>query len=70
MSNVVKNDIKKYVYDELVAKVDNTDTSDFVLKPKYQTDKTELENNIPDVRNLVKKKKLTESEKKFLILVI
>ena len=71
LSNVVKNDVvRKAVYDELVAKVDNTDTSDFVLKTKYQTDKTELENKIPDVSNLVKKTKLTELEKKFLILVI
>ena len=33
LSNVVKNDVvKKTVYDKLVAKVDNIDTSDFVLK--------------------------------------
>ena len=50
--------------DKLVAKVDNTDTSDFVLKTKYNTDKTELENKIPDVSNLVKKTKLTELENK------
>ena len=32
LSNVVKNDVvKKAVYDKLVAKVDNIDTSDFVL---------------------------------------
>ena len=44
LSDVVKNDVvKKTVYDKLVAKVDNIDTSDFVLKTKYQTDKTELE---------------------------
>ena len=36
--------LKKIVYDKLVAKVDNIDTSDFVLKTKYQTDKSELEN--------------------------
>ena len=47
------------MYDKLVAKVNNIDTSDFVLKTKYQTDKTELENKIPDVINLVKKTKLT-----------
>ena len=28
---------------------------DFVLKTKYQTDKAELEKEIPDVTNLVKK---------------
>ena len=57
LSNVVKNDVvKKTVYDKLAAKINNIDTSDFVLKTKYQTDKTELENKIPDVSNLVKKK--------------
>ena len=39
-----------------MAKVDNIDTSDFVIKTKYNTDKTELENTIPDVSNFVKKK--------------
>ena len=44
LSDVVKNDVvKKAAYDKLVAKVNNIDTSDFVLKTKYQTDKTELE---------------------------
>ena len=44
LSNVVKNDVvKKDVYDKLVAKVDNIDTSGFVLKTKYDTDKSELE---------------------------
>ena len=43
-SDVVKNDVvKKAVYDKLVAKVNNIDTSDFVLKTKYQTDKTKIE---------------------------
>ena len=46
LSNVVKNDVvKKDVYDKLVAKVNNIDANDFVLK----TDKTELENKIPNV---------------------
>ena len=44
LSDVVKNDVvKKTVYDKLVAKVNNIDTSDFVLKTKYQTEKTEFE---------------------------
>ena len=43
LSHVVKNDVvKKTVYDNLVAKVNNIDTNDFVLKTKYNTDKTEL----------------------------
>ena len=58
------------MYDKLVAKVDNIDTSDFVLNTKYQTDKTELENKISDVINLVKKTKLTELGNKNLKLVI
>ena len=52
------------MYDKPVTKVNNIDTSDFVLKTKYQTDKTELEKKIPDVSNLVKKTKLTELENK------
>ena len=51
-------------------KVNNIDTTDFVLKTKYNTDKTELEKKISDVSNLVMKTKLTELEKKILILVI
>ena len=57
LSDVVKNDVvKKTVYDKLVAKVNNIDTSGFVLKTKYDTDKSELENKIPDVADFVKKK--------------
>ena len=65
LSDVVKTDVvKKSVYDKLVAKVNNIDTSDFVLKTKYNTDKTELENKTPDVSNLVEKTRLTELENK------
>ena len=65
LSDVVKNDVvKKAVHNQLVAKVNNIDTSDFVLKSNYQTDKTELEKEIPDETNLVKKAKLTELENK------
>ena len=52
------------MYNKLVAKVNNIDTSDFVLKTKYQTDKTELEKKIPNVTDFVKKVKLTELENK------
>ena len=56
LSNVVKKDVvKKTVYDQLVTNVNYTDTSDFVLKTKYSTGKTELENKIPDTSALVKK---------------
>ena len=69
LSNVVKNDVvKKAICNKLVAKVDNIDTSRFILKTKYSTDKSELENKIPDTINLVKKTdynaKITEIENK------
>ena len=67
LSNVVKNDVvKKEVYNKVVAKVDGIDTNDFVLKIKYQTDKTELENKIPNAADFVKKAKLTGLGNKFL----
>ena len=41
LSDVVKNDVvKKTVYDELVAKLNRIDTSAFVLKTRYDTDKS------------------------------
>ena len=69
LSDVVKNDVvKKTVYDKLVTKVNNIDTSGFVLKTKYDTDKSKLENKIPDTSGLVKKTnydaKITEIEGK------
>ena len=56
--------LKKTVFDKLVAKVDNIDTTDFVLKTKYQTDKTDLENKLPNMTDFVKKIKLTQLENK------
>ena len=69
LSDVVKNDVvKKDAYDKLVTKVDNIDTSGFVLKTKYDTDKPELENKILDTSGFVKKTdyntKITEIEGK------
>ena len=65
LNYVVKNDVvKKAVYDKLAAKVNNIDTSDFVLKTKYQTDKTELEKKIPELTDFVKKIKVTVLENK------
>ena len=55
---------KKAVYDKLAANVNNIDTSAFVLKTKYQRDKTELEKKIPDVTDFAKKTKLTELKNK------
>ena len=55
LSNAVKNDVvKKTQYDKLVEKVDNIDTTGFVLKTTYDTDKADLE------------KKFSDADKKFL----
>ena len=69
LSNVVKNVVvKKTVYDKLVAKVDNIDTSGFVKKTDYNTQISEIEDKIPDTSGLVKKTdyntKITEIEVK------
>ena len=69
LNDVVKNDaVKKDAYKKLVTKVDNIDTSRFILKFNYDTDKSELENKIPDTSGLVKKTdyntKVTELENK------
>ena len=66
---LVKNDVvKETVYDKLVAKVNNIDTNNFVLETKYDTDKSELENEITGTSGLVKKTdyftKITEIEDK------
>ena len=51
LSNVVNNDVvKKTVYDKLVAKINNIDISGFILKTKYDTDKSELEIKIIALR--------------------
>ena len=65
LSEIVKNDVvKKAVHNKLAAKVNNIDTSDFILKTKYQTDRAELEKKIPDQSDFVKNTKLTELEHK------
>ena len=68
LSNVVKNDVKKTVYDKLVAKVDNINTSGLVKKTDYNTKITEIEDKIPDSSSFVKKTdystKITEIEGK------
>ena len=47
LSDAVRNDVaKKTAYDKLVPKVNNINTSTFVLKTKYQTDKAELKQKI------------------------
>ena len=55
--------LKKTVYDKLVA-----------LKTKYETDRSELENEIPAVSNLVKKQililKLLKLKKSLLTIIM
>ena len=67
LNDVVKNDaVKKTTFDILVGKVNSIYGSASVLKTKYDTDKTETENKIPDTSGLVKKTdydaKITEIE--------
>ena len=76
LSNVVKNDVvKKAEYNKLVGKVDNIDTTKFILNTTYDSDKSDLEKKIsdadkkiPDTNLLVKKadysSKITELENK------
>ena len=50
LSNIVKNDVvKKTDYNKLVGRVDNVNTTEFVLKTKYDTDKLGLEKKISDM---------------------
>ena len=54
LSNAVKNDVvKKIEYNKLVTKVDNIDTTGFVLKTTYDTDKSDLEKKISDAEKKI-----------------
>ena len=54
LSNVVDNDVvKKTVYNKLVTKVNNIDTTGFVSKTKYDTDKSDLEKKISDAEKRI-----------------
>ena len=69
LSDAVKIDVvKKTVYNKLVAKVNNINTSGFVLKTKYDTDKSEIDNKILDTSGFVEKAdyddKISEIESK------
>ena len=56
LSDLVKNDnIKKAEYNKLVHKVNNIDTSGFILNKNYNADKLELQKKVPDASNLIKK---------------
>ena len=55
------------MYDKLVPKVNRVDISGFVLRTKYDADKSDLGKNIPDTWGLVKKDhntRITEIENK------
>ena len=65
LSNVINNVIKKTVYNKLVTRVKNIDTTGFVLKTKYDTNKLDLgktisytEKKISNTSGLVKKKQI------------
>ena len=58
LSDVVKNDVKKTVYDKLVTKVNSIDIIGFVLKIKYDKNKSDLE------------KKIRGAERKLLIRTV
>ena len=71
LSDVVKNEVvKKAVFEKLAAKVNNIDTSNFVLKTKYQTDKAELEKKFLMWVILLKKQNSLNLKTKFQMLVI
>ena len=49
LSNLVKNEVlKKTVDDKLVIKVNDIDITEFVLKTKFNIDKSDLEKKISD----------------------
>ena len=73
LTNVVKSKVvKKTEYDKLVNKVNNIDTSGFILKTKYDADKLKLEKKMSNTSNLVKKSnhnaKVSEIEGKIPII--
>ena len=71
LKNITHIDVvKKAVYDKLVAKVNNINTSNFVLKTKYQIDKVELEKKILNVTDFVKKKNSLNWRTRFEMLVV
>ena len=45
--------LKKTVHDKLVTKVNNIDTTGFVLKTKYDSDKSVLEMKISDAEKKI-----------------
>ena len=72
--------LKKTVYDKLVAKVNNIDTSGFVLKTKYDAVKSSIRKSmiqtkkVTDIKALVKKQilmlKLLKKKTEYLVLMV
>ena len=66
--------VKITAYNKLVAEVNNIDTSGFVLKTKYDTDKSEIENKIPDTISLLRRQitmlKLLKQRVKYQVFVV
>ena len=59
LSNVVKNYVvKKTEYDKLVSKVDNIDTTGFVLKTKYDADNLKIEKILKQGSGVANKSRL------------
>ena len=69
LSNVVNNDVvRKTVYNKLVTNLNNINTTGFVLKTKYDTDKSDLKTKL-----VMKNKKTPNTSglvKKHLVLVL
>ena len=49
----LSNVVKKNEYDKLVEKADNIDTTGFVLKTTYDTDKSDLKRKISDAEKKI-----------------
>ena len=72
--------LKKTVYDKLVAKVNNIDSSGFVLKTKYDAVKSSIRKSmiqtkkVTNIKALVKKQilmlKLLKKKTKYLVLMV
>ena len=77
LTDLVKNDVvKKTEYNKLVNMVNGIDTTNFILKTKYENDGSDfkdkinkIDKKILDVNDLVKKSALTAVVKRFLMLV-
>ena len=70
LNDAVKNYVvKKTENEKLAEKVNSIDTSEFVLKTKYDMDKSGLENKIPDTSGLVKKTDCNIKIKLLMLLI-